>query len=138
MSTMNVPIRHPEKLQICHHAYMASTMGHRLKELRNARGLNQVDVAAAVDIDRAYLSRLENDGKNASLDLIAALADFYDVSIDYIYRGAPTPLSSPQLNSNGPYSVEEKAIIELWREMDDGQRRVFLSMVGGLLKANIA
>lgn len=117
---------------------MASTMGHRLRELRKARKLNQIDVAAAVDIDRAYLSRLENNEKNATISIIASLADFYDVSIDYLYKGTPAPFSGPQLNGEGPYSIEEKALIELWREMGDGQRRVFMSMVSGLLKANIA
>lgn len=133
-----VPIGHPEARQICHCACMASTMGQRLKDLRNSRHLNQVEVAAEVDIDRAYLSRLENDEKTASLDLIAALADFYDVTIDYLYRGTPAPFSGSQLNSDGPHSIEERALIELWREMDDGQRNVFISMVSGLLKANIA
>lgn len=123
---------------MCHYPHMANTMGHRLRELRKARKLNQIDVAAAVDIDRAYLSRLENNEKNATISIIASLADFYDVSIDYLYKGAPTPFSGPQLNGEGPYSIEEKALIELWREMGDGQRRVFMSMVSGLLKANIA
>lgn len=135
---MIVFVGHPEIRQMCHCPQMADTMGHRLKELRKARKLNQIDVAAAVDIDRAYLSRLENDEKNATIAIIASLADFYDVSIDYLYKGTPTPFPSSQLNCEGPHSIEEKALIELWREMGNGQKRVFMSMISGLLKTNIA
>lgn len=138
MSIMIVLRGHTKIRQMCHCAFMASTMGHRLKDLRKLRKLNQVEVAAAVDIDRAYLSRIENGEKSPSLELVASLADFYDVSIDYLYRGTPATLPNSQLNSEGPYSAEENALIELWREMDDGQRHVFISMASGLLKTNIA
>lgn len=49
--------------------------GKALREVRKRRGLSQLDVSTASDLDRAYLSELERGLKNPSLETIFRLAD---------------------------------------------------------------
>lgn len=128
-SSLIVTSVHTRKSKICHFRTMNEKMSDRLKTLRKATKLTQADVSAATGVDRAHLSKLETGAKGASIDSIAALADFYDVSIDYLYRGSTQNFSGPKqagYSANGP---EEIAMIEMWREMDDSQRRLLMIML---------
>ena len=53
--------------------------GRALREVRKRRGLSQLDVSTASDLDRAYLSELERGLKNPSLETIFRLADAMSV-----------------------------------------------------------
>ncbi len=54
--------------------------GKALRELRKKRGLSQLDVSTASDLDRAYMSELERGLKNPSLETIFRLADAMEMS----------------------------------------------------------
>ncbi|MFB9942421.1 helix-turn-helix domain-containing protein [Gluconobacter oxydans] len=104
-------------------------MGDRLRKLRQAAGLKQIEVSAATGVDRAHLSKIETGAKGASIDSIAALADFYNVSIDSLYRGSTDDFLSPNERRYALDSADEIAVIELWREMDESQRRLLIMML---------
>ena len=50
-----------------------------LRRLRSERGLSQCQLAAEAELDRSYLSRLENARNSATLELVAKLAEVLDV-----------------------------------------------------------
>lgn len=56
----------------------------RLKELRTARGLLQKDVAAVLGIDRTTYVKYEKGQSEPSFDILAKLADYFGVSVDYL------------------------------------------------------
>jgi len=56
----------------------------RLKQLRLSAGYSQVELANAVKMTKAAISNLENSRKNPSLETVIALADFFNVTTDYI------------------------------------------------------
>lgn len=60
--------------------------GRALREVRKRRGMSQLDVSTASDLDRAYMSELERGLKNPSLETIFRLADAMDVSAVEIIR----------------------------------------------------
>ncbi len=64
-------------------------MKNRIKELRDARDLRQVDVAKATGIDQRTLSNYENGRTNPDGYNLLKLADFFDVSVDYIVCRPP-------------------------------------------------
>jgi len=112
---------------------MKKSMGDRLIELRERLDLNQVDVSVATGIGRPYLSTIENDKKEGRLATIAALADFYNVSIDYLYRGTPVrPIKDGEDIAHG---LEEVRLLKIWRALDEAQRQ---SLMDGLLNELIA
>lgn len=56
----------------------------RLKELRKQKKLRQQDVADAINCSQAVYSRYENGEREPSKIVLNSLADFYNVSVDYI------------------------------------------------------
>lgn len=62
-------------------------MENRIKELREDRNYKQKEIAKYLMIKQNSYSQLENGKNNISIEYLNKLADFYNVSIDYImYR----------------------------------------------------
>ena len=57
---------------------------NRIRELRELAGLRQIDVAKATGIDQKTLSNYETEKTNPDSFSLICLADFFDVSIDYL------------------------------------------------------
>lgn len=67
-----------------------SILGDRIKSLRKAHGLNQTELAEALNrqfdlkIDRVMISKWETDFQTPVMNSIICLAKFFNVSIDYL------------------------------------------------------
>ena len=59
-------------------------MKNNLKLLRKSRGYTQIALQMKTGIEQALLSKFENDERVPPTETLLLLADFYDVSIDYI------------------------------------------------------
>lgn len=57
---------------------------NRLKELRETKGLTLKELSKLVFIDDSVLSKIENNHQGLSDKYCLQLADFYDVSVDYL------------------------------------------------------
>ena len=57
---------------------------NRIRELREKAGLRQIDVAKATCIDQKTLSNYETGKTSPDSYSLIQLADFFDVSIDYL------------------------------------------------------
>lgn len=49
--------------------------GDRVRRMRKARGVTQLELAELVGVGRSYLSQIENGKRDPGLQLIKALAD---------------------------------------------------------------
>ena len=56
----------------------------RLKELRESRGISQVRLAIELDLHENTISRYENGVREADYKTLIAIADYFNVSIDYL------------------------------------------------------
>lgn len=56
----------------------------RLRDLRKARKLTQIEVARCLNISQRYYSDLENGKRSLSAENLLLLANLYEVSTDYI------------------------------------------------------
>lgn len=63
----------------------------RLKELRTARGLTMDALAKEIHGTKAAIGNFENANKKPSLDALIALADYFDVSLDYLVGRSDDP-----------------------------------------------
>ncbi|WP_137822560.1 helix-turn-helix domain-containing protein [Pseudomonas sp. D(2018)] len=61
--------------------------GHRIRELRERKGMNQEAFADKCGFARTYMSRIETGGANPSLDAVKVLADALGVSISSLFEG---------------------------------------------------
>ena len=67
------------------------SMLNNLKKLRKARGLTQIAVQMSTGIDQALISKYESGERIPPTDVLVILADFYNVSIDYILCRTDNP-----------------------------------------------
>lgn len=56
----------------------------RLRDLREDRDMRQTDIADFLGIKQTVYSRYERGFQNIPLEFLIRLADFYNVSTDYI------------------------------------------------------
>lgn len=56
----------------------------QLKKIRKERKLTQSEVAAALNITVRQYQRYESGEQTTTLENLIALADFFDVSLDYL------------------------------------------------------
>jgi len=56
----------------------------RLRELREQKGLSQLKVAMDLNMNQNSISRYETGVREADYKTLILLADYYQVSIDYI------------------------------------------------------
>lgn len=70
---------------------MTTAFPDRLKHLRTVRGLSQPQLAEATTISQSAISRWELGGSDPTLSGIRRLAEFFQVSADYLIGLADTP-----------------------------------------------
>jgi transcriptional regulator with XRE-family HTH domain len=66
---------------------LGDVMQNQLKELRKSRGYTQVSFQMQTGVEQSRLSKFENGERIPPTETLFRLAEFYDVSMDYIlYR----------------------------------------------------
>jgi len=63
----------------------------RLKELRKSRNISQVRLAIELNISQNSISRYETGEREADYKTLIALADYFNVSIDYLLGRTENP-----------------------------------------------
>ena len=58
-----------------------------LKNIRKKKNLNQQKVAMDLNISREALSYYENGKREPSLELLVAMSNYFNVSINYLITG---------------------------------------------------
>lgn len=59
----------------------------RLRELREEKGLNQGQLADALEISRGSISFYENGERTPDIEVFDLICDFFNVSYDYMLKG---------------------------------------------------
>lgn len=59
-------------------------LNDRIKELRQARHMTQVELAKALGLTKQCMSNWENDNVAPSVEMLVKIADYFCVSTDYL------------------------------------------------------
>ncbi len=59
-------------------------LNDRIKELRQAKRMTQVDLAKSLGLTKQCVSNWENDNVLPSVEMLSRIADFFGVSTDYL------------------------------------------------------
>jgi len=108
------------------------TLASRMRSARHAKGLSQAQLAKLVKCGQTTIASIEN-GRNQGSTVLARVADVLGVAALWLAEGRgpqefrPAPYSAqPSLvvamraeSKNGGYSVEDSAIAEVVRLMQD-------------------
>jgi transcriptional regulator with XRE-family HTH domain len=87
------------------------SVGERLKHLRNNKNLSQQELSDRIGVNRSTYARYETNDTQADYDTLQRLANFYDVSVDYIL-GRGTSFATPKI-INDLTEEEIKILIEM-------------------------
>lgn len=66
-------------------------MYSRIRDLREDRDLNQTEVAKNLGMSQTGYSKYETGENDIPTDILIKLADFYDVSVDYLLNRTDNP-----------------------------------------------
>lgn len=97
-----------------------------IRGLRQRAGYTQAYVSSKLNIQRQTYSNYENASRTPPLEIIASLAELYNVSIDYLVRGAHSkmPGSLPQTAKSDP--ATEK-MVEVFTSLPEHKRKEVLA-----------
>ena len=63
----------------------------RLKKLRKGRGLSQIRLAIELNTTQNTISRYETGEREPGIEELIRIADFFDVSVDYLLERTNDP-----------------------------------------------
>lgn len=96
--------------------------GFMVKTLRNKEKLTGAELAKKLGfIDRSTISNIENKGRGTTFDNLLKIADFFDVTLDYIVYGDDTNLEAVK-----KIKQLEKKITELEDQLKDKEHIINL------------
>ena len=82
---------------------------NRLKELRLEKGLLQSDVAKVINKSDRLVGFYENGKRDMSTETLAILADFFNVSIDYLLGKSDIRKSDEQIKQDFDFAYHKEA-----------------------------
>lgn len=109
-----------------------------LKDLRFEKNVTQGVVAKSCGLTPTCICQLEAGARNPTGSTIIALAKYFDVSADYLLGleddfGARTDTTVEAVTG---YSLEEKNLIENYRELNQSGKRLINETIKTLLTAS--
>ena len=112
-------------------------VGRRLKALRESIGFSQVKMAQALGTTQSSINRYENGQSSPSVELFRRHADYFDVSLDYIFARTDKPQGETYhfKPKAAPEREELRRFIEMCFDpqspMNDKQKETLLRMIEG-------
>lgn len=88
--------------------------GYILRNLREEKGLSQVDLAKQLNITSQSLSQYELNKRMPDIDMINRLANYFNVSVDYLLGRTEIKETfyKTKESANHPYTTSEINILE--------------------------
>lgn len=96
----------------------------------------QAVAAEAVGIERASLSMIERGRDTPGRALMAALAQFYGVTMDYLEHG--TPLPGDQLAGHGVKDISETSLVHFWRLLERPEQERTIAFMADMIGSRAA
>ena len=120
--------------------------GQQLKELREARGLSQDALGKLFNVSRTAIHSWEKDKQEPSLEVLKKLANFFEVSVDYLVANSDdwgnvtlsagavsgnhnTVNSHNTINSVTPTTPDEAELLRLWKKAPPDKRAALLKLL---------
>lgn len=111
-------------------------LGERLRSLRESMKLSQIKIASLIGMTQASINRYESGASTPSTKVLLWYADYFDVSMDYIYGRTDQPQGrlykcQPQVDQSDP---QLQKFVEMCFDpqslMNDRLKKTLLEMLG--------
>ena len=89
----------------------------RLKEIRNKKKITQIRLSIAAEVSQETISAYESGKALPSAETLIKIADFLDVSIDYLLERTDNPLV------NRSAKDEDNELLNIYHQMSKEQKK---------------
>ena len=100
-------------------------IGDKIKELRKKSKITQAELSDSINIGQSTLANFENGKRTIPIDIIIQLAQFFNVSADYLLGLSTSPDACKTIYGE-QLSAEEKEIVEAYRTINADGKRILL------------
>lgn len=109
----------------------------RIKELRISRKLSQQELADYLKISKSSVNMYERGEREPGLDMIEAIADFFNVDLDYLMGKSNIPLKyafndvvrNKETEDMPLLSPNEKSLVKKYRQLDSYGKQALDSLL---------
>jgi XRE family aerobic/anaerobic benzoate catabolism transcriptional regulator len=134
-ATIPAPARSSETVAAPDDREFLRTMGRRVREARERRGMSRRAVSGAAEVSERYLAQLESGDGNASVVLLRRVAAALDVSLTDLVAGSETPVEARLIRrflEQLPAHRLEDVVLRLMREVGrtEAVRKARVALVG--------
>lgn len=107
-------------------------IGIRIRELRLAQGLSQVELGKKIGLTQKAITTYERETREPNIETIKALAKVFGVSVEALFGEGRKgePISKPPRIAKNKRSVK---VQELFDQLLPNEQRVVLKQIKGLL-----
>ncbi|HCL4549696.1 XRE family transcriptional regulator [Clostridium botulinum] len=111
------------------------TIGERIKELREEKGINQLELSKILNVHKGSVSNWENNKRTPDADMLTKIADFFNCSVDYLLGNTDikNKLNMSKLFS-GAGGLKLDSFKELIQENESNNNTLFSFMLEDKLK----
>lgn len=106
--------------------------GNRLKELRKEQNITQSNLAKILNVTQDSISLWEKNKRVPDTQYIVQLADYFNVSADYLL-GRSDDFGSVNVPSDVELSSEEQYALDMFRDLSNSNRKIILNSLYVLL-----
>jgi len=114
----------------------------RLKELRTQKGIYQKELAEVLGVSRPTITQYEQGKRNPDTDMLNNIADYFEVSVDYLLGRTNKKNEMAKLEKIAPKGtlelLNEEELEFLLEIANDNQRQVLLRESRGLTDSDLA
>lgn len=103
-----------------------------LKSLRTRKNLSQAQLASKIGVSRSTVAMWETSKSEPDIDMLVALSEALNTSIDYLIKGENCPCSCKKKNIL--LTVREHILIDDFRELDKEGQDKCLSLIDDIVK----
>lgn len=95
-----------------------------LKKIRNERNITQVRLSIAAEVSQETISAYESGKALPSADTLIKIADFLDVSIDFLLDRTDNPIINTPNNANS-----DSELLNLYHQLNKEQKNDIITYI---------
>jgi len=99
-------------------AILDNILGIRIKSLRQKANMTQIELSQKLNVSNTTLSQYENGIRIPSDDIKLKIADYFDVSVDYLLGNSSNKKIKTAPNEERPISQEKQNLLKLAENLD--------------------
>ena len=104
---------------------------NRIKELRTEKGITQADLAKILKISDRAVGYYENGDREPDYSTLLKIADYFDVSIDYLLGASDIKKPNESKNTD----KEFVAFYEGYKDLDDADKEILKATLDAFVRA---